>query len=234
MGKRSVLDSFFAKVDRELQKIFGKDVKIMLAYGSAGLSMKSSGKSQVLVPTTGAYKAACRVFKERCIVQDEWGSTKYDWGTGEQKQAVYRTVSKGDSVKNGHLKGYGHIESDRQKMPRAPMDVQDIVQAYWQKAIQRNKVRRGGLDVLNEKNNEKKDKDYEKRYPEVRGLRYLQSKRIYLGRDVAAAGCIARLATEADLQNVALYTWSNHYKTVKSSMAKRVYNLNSDFFFFIH
>ena len=84
IGKRHVLDSFFAMVDKELKKLF-PNVEILLAYGSAGLTMKPTGKNEVAVPTTGSYKAAVRIFGKRCFVQDEFRSTVVNFGTGEKK-----------------------------------------------------------------------------------------------------------------------------------------------------
>jgi hypothetical protein len=186
IGKRSVLDAFFSKVDSELKALF-PDATIMLAYGSAGLTMGKTGKNQVAVPTTGAYVAAARIFRDRCIVQDEWGTTKYDFSTGEVKNAVYRTPGE----KGG---GLGH--TDNKKMPYVKPDDKKYVDAVWKKTLARNKKGRGGRidEVAPTEQGDDTKKNYEKRYPEIRGLRYLPSTRTYFGRDPSAAGCIARLA----------------------------------------
>ena len=47
-GKRKVLDGFFAKTRSSIQDLF-KDANIHLAYGSAGLKMKPTGKGEVAV-----------------------------------------------------------------------------------------------------------------------------------------------------------------------------------------
>ena len=47
-GKRKVLDGFFAKTRNAIQGLF-KDANIHLAYGSAGLKMKPTGKGEVAV-----------------------------------------------------------------------------------------------------------------------------------------------------------------------------------------
>ena len=198
MGKRKVLDGFFSRVDNELKRIF-PGAAVMLAYGSAGLTMKSSGVGRVAVPTTSAYKAATRIFGSRCCVQDEWGTTKYDYATGEVKHAVYRVPEGADSWK---LSGFGH--TDKKSMPNTTVEDARVVKAYWKETIERNRLRRGGLEGQRldetggreeEKEKEKeRKKKYESRYPEIRGLRYLPSTRTYFGRDSSSAGCIARLA----------------------------------------
>jgi hypothetical protein len=191
IGKRSALDSFFAKVNSELQALF-PDATIMLAYGSAGLKMGKTGKNQVAVPTTGAYVAAARIFRDRCIVQDEWGTTKYDFSTGEVKNAVYRTPGE-----NGG--GLGH--TDKKKMPCVTPDHKEDVSVIWEKTLARNKKGRGGridettpTEQVAAAQGDETKKKYKTRYPEIRGLRYLPSTRTYFGRDPSAAGCIARLA----------------------------------------
>ena len=183
IGKRSVLDAFFAKVDSELHVLF-PDATIMLAYGSAGLKMGKTGKNQVAVPTTGAYTAASRIFRDRCIVQDEWGTTKYDFSTGEVKNAVYR------------IPGGRHGHTAEKNMPCVKPEDKEKVDAIWKATLTRNKKGRGGRIDETSPTEEGGDtkKKYKTRYPEIRGLRYLPSTRTYFGRDPSAAGCIARLA----------------------------------------
>ena len=193
IGKRKVLDSFFSKVDKELQNMF-PGVTILLAYGSAVTTMKKNGKNTMAVPTTGAYKAAVRIFGDRCSIQDEYGSTKTAFD-GETKEAVYRTTLKG---------GVNHVVG--KTMPSVSQEDRSTVDALWDDILERNKKRRGASIVTASSTvdevEKKKKKDYRQRYPEVRGLRYLPSKRIYVGRDYEAAQTIARLSAYRQLKGV--------------------------------
>ena len=183
IGKRSVLDAFFAKVDSELQRLF-PGTTVMLAYGSAGLAMGKTGKNRVAVPSTAVYQSASRIFGQRCCIQDEWGTTKTDFSTGEVKHAVYR-------LPGGK---FGHTAA--KWMPYAKEEHVKEVDELWTTSIKKNRKRRGRKEgrVDEEMPRDKKEEDYRRRYPEVRGLRYLPSTRTYFGRDASSAGCIARLA----------------------------------------
>ena len=202
IGKRKVLDAFFAKVDKELQEAFGKDVTVVLAYGSAGLKMKPNGVGEVSVPTTGTYKAALRIFgPERCVVQDEWGTTCMDWETMARKEAVYRMPS-GPGDSNSKLLALGTTLS--KKMPKVTPEHKLQVEAYYTARLEARKKRRRGLippgnGRLDEDDGggggtRRKKANYQLWYPEVRGLRYKPSTGKYCGRDYESAGCIARLA----------------------------------------
>ena len=77
-GKRSVLDSFFSKVQKSVKDMF-PGVSIHVGYGSAILSMKSTGKGEISVPTTGAFKACKRVFGPQNVAPtDEFRTTMVD------------------------------------------------------------------------------------------------------------------------------------------------------------
>ena len=98
IGKRKVLDGFFSRVKRDLERTF-PDVAIQLAYGSAGLKMKPTGKHEVAVPTTGAYKAAKRIFAEALSVVVEFRTTLMDWhGVKEAIYSVSTKDAKGVSI----------------------------------------------------------------------------------------------------------------------------------------
>ena len=152
------------------------------------MTMGKAGKNQVAVPSTEAYAAAVRVFKSRCVVQDEWGTTKFDFSTGETKNAVYRMPGK----------ELGHTAA--KQMPYVKREHLEAVDAIWTRTIERSRKRRGRevwkMDeaVPGDDGTAKEEKNYRQRYPEIRGLRYLPSTRTYFGRDPSAAGCIARLA----------------------------------------
>ena len=195
IGKRSVLDSFFSNVDKELKRIF-PNTTILLAYGSAVSSMKKTGKNVMATPTTAAYKSAKRIFGDRCHLQDEYGSTKYDFETGDTKEAVYRTSTKGNVE---HVTG--------KTMPSASVDKYDLLNKLWKDISDRKKKRHGGrtkvAPPVEKEEPSKETQGYRQRYPEVRGLRYLPSKRIYVGRDFAAAKTIARLSAYRQIKGVA-------------------------------
>jgi hypothetical protein len=198
IGKRKVLDSFFAKVDKELNEAFGNDVTVVLAYGSAGLKMKPNGVGEVSVPTTGTYNAALRIFgPKRCIVQDEHNTTCMDWETKARKEAVYRMPS-GPGDNNSKLLALGTTLS--KKMPKVIPEHKLQVEAYYTARLEARKKRRRGLippgnGRLDEWSGTRRKKaNYQSWYPEVRGLRYKPSTGKYVGRDYESAGCIARLA----------------------------------------
>lgn len=65
-----------------------------VAYGSAGPTMKTHGRGEVAVPTTGMYDACRRVFGlgRTCLV-DEFNTTKTCWSCGHVKQKTYKTFT---------------------------------------------------------------------------------------------------------------------------------------------
>ena len=166
--------------------------EVVLAYGSAGRTMKSNGKGKLPVPTTGVWKSACRTFGSRCKLQDENRSTMVDWNTGFVKHAPYRCRRSPYTYTLGKL---GFTTS--KYMPFAPDCEKKFVKAYWDKRLAKNRLIRGGSpegDRIDRINPETEETTYKQRFPEVRGLRFLQETRTYLSRDRSAAGCISRLA----------------------------------------
>jgi len=177
MGKRSVLDRFFAKVHRYFRKE-GKQVEI--AYGEAGLTMNPTGKGEVAVPTGGTYKAAIREFgKDKVKPTDESCSTKTSWETGAVKGRVYMRADRTLS----------HTNED--KTPVVPENEKAaVMQLINDIAEKRRSTRGGGVSGSHEPF---KPRGGQLRYPEVRGLRFCNETRKYVDRDLTAAMTIARL-----------------------------------------
>lgn len=94
-GKRHAVDAFFARVDREARDAV-PDKKVTVAYGSAGPSMRPTGRGEVAVPTTGTYHSCRRIFgADRVTLVQEAGTTAKDWATGCENEAVYRIPALG-------------------------------------------------------------------------------------------------------------------------------------------
>jgi len=209
IGKRKVLDGFFAMVKRHLEKLF-PGAKIKLGYGSAGEKMKPTGKGEISVPTTGTYKACKRVFKDDASVVDEGMTTKVSWETGKTKDAVYRLPGErpefaGKGLTHTLVK-LGHTPYNKNNlMPRVREDHLDAVEQFNAERLKAVKRRRFGIPFDGPGANEntggsevgetKKKKKSEARYPEVRGLRFCPERRLYLDRDRESAVAIARLRT---------------------------------------
>lgn len=176
MGKRRVLDCFFAKIHRYFRKE-GKQVEI--AYGEAGLTMSPTGKGEVAVPTGGTYKAAIREFgKERVKPTDESYSTKTSWESGAVKGLVYMRADR----------TLGHTDEDRP--PVVPENERSAVTQLIHDITEKRRSTRGGVSGAR---GPFKPRDGQLRYPEVRGLRFCNETRKYVDRDLTAAMTIARL-----------------------------------------
>jgi hypothetical protein len=219
-GKRSVLDSFFAKVLKQVKDAF-PGAQVSVGYGHCVQSMKSSGKGELSVPTSQAFKACKRVFgPSRVKATDEWGTTVMDFESGGRKEAVYRVVSErpdGVARRRGEHARYrftlGHTAC--KTMPLASEADRDAVQDHKRWMAERSKRRRsiagsavdrdtvfdGGLasrertENGTEREKEEKSVEAKPRYSEVRGLRFCQERRMYLSRDAASAEAIAKLRT---------------------------------------
>jgi len=213
-GKRKVLDGFFAKTRSAIQGLF-KDANIHLAYGSAGLKMKPTGKGEVAVPTTGTYKAALRVFKDKLSVTNEDRSTMVEWESGKKKEIAYRIVA--HEVVKEKVVGK-NFEAARERnvttyklghtVKNVPF-VKDIHAAATAAFVAKKKaadVARRSCTVAIDKEESveqsgeqhyatPKHDNGRARYPEIRGLRFSPERRIYLDRDREAAVTIARLRT---------------------------------------
>lgn len=87
-----MIDGFFARVKKATEKYF-PGIEIHVGYGSAVMNMKPTGRGEMAVPTTGAFKACQRIFgPQKVAVTDEFRSTAVSWETGLRKDAVYKKV----------------------------------------------------------------------------------------------------------------------------------------------
>jgi hypothetical protein len=179
IGKRKVLDKFFANTIKKIRKMFNKQVDVKIVYGSAGPTMSSSGKGELAVPTTGTYKACKRIHKNTEI-GSEINSTKTRWETGKDKAKVYKTPD-----------GRVHPYTSRYT-PVVPVDKRDetlnwMYESYIKKERRKGKINLKSLD-------EYKDMEVKTlRYPEVRGLRFCTESRKFHDRDNESAIAIGRL-----------------------------------------
>jgi hypothetical protein len=210
-GKRGAVDSFFSRVKKDVNNYFPK-LAIKVGYGHCVTSMKPTGKGEIAVPTTAAYKSCKRVFEpENVSSTDEYRTTVTDWGTGCRKEAVYRMVSERapevKRKKGEHAKYVFHLGHTALKsMPTVPQDGRDVMNEYAEGVKSRRKRQRrggstfnGGLNVISEREgvNSGGEDNVAKaqKYPEVRGLRFCPETRMYLDRDRESAVAIARLRT---------------------------------------
>jgi len=182
IGKRKVLDGFYARVLKKVASLFPKS-QISIAYGSAGLTMKSGGKGEVSVPTTDSYKACKRVCKSQCSdcsVGSEINTTKSKWETGLEKERVYKIISFDEQ---GQLQEkLCHTES--YWMPKVKPEHEEAVQAW---------VVRKKQKMSNTTGENITPPSQQRTYPEVRGLRFCSETRMYYNRDEDAAIAIGRL-----------------------------------------
>jgi hypothetical protein len=194
-GKRRVMDGFFSRVIRDVRGAFGKEQRIDIAYGSAGLTMSPTGKGEVAVPTAGLFKACRRVaatFSDVTVTPtDEHCSTKMSWETGHEKEAVY--VGQLAGATGGWVKALGHVAG--KTMPKVPDSLVDAVKADAVAKKEKKKKRKANADVDSDSGlwKKKTTKKVDVRFPEVGGLRFCPERRLFLNRDLEAACTIARL-----------------------------------------
>jgi hypothetical protein len=189
IGKRKVIDSFFSNLIKDVKHLFGNK-NLIVAYGSAGPSMCSTGKGELAVPTTGAYKSCKRICgAENVVLTDEDYTTKKCLCCQSTKLAVYRDENK--------QLFYSAIR------PIVPEDKRDKIKAIIEEDKYKNLKRRGGQQSKVNKEGHKEGNKEEKKmqYPEVRGLRFCPKCRSYLDRDVASARTIGVLEVMKMLTN---------------------------------
>ncbi len=193
-NKRSVLDGFFARIKRELARLF-PTARVEVGYGSAVQSMKPTGKSECAVPTTGVFRACQRIFgKQAVAVVDEHNSTKKEWETGAVKEKVFAVFER-DSA-GGIQRILRHTTAKYMPLAAdaAALEVLEEQRLRMKAAAAR---RRGGRWVGLSADNvgPAAAGAWMGRYPEVRGLRFSQERRKFLDRDREAARTIGRLRT---------------------------------------
>jgi hypothetical protein len=182
IGKRKVMDKFFSSISKEVGRTF-PDVKVSVAYGQALMSMKSSGRGELAVPTTGAYRACSRIFEGRVTLVDECMTSQMHWETATRFDKVYMRRDKNDLF---HLP---YAQSSRVSQDSPDQEpVRKLTAALF-----RERCRRRGRQRCSEVDDQADLSSDGIRYPEVRGLRFVPETRKYLDRDVAAAMSIARL-----------------------------------------
>jgi hypothetical protein len=191
-GKRSVMDTFYSKIKKDLTKLF-PGTSIDVAYGSAVNTMPSTGKGEVAAPVGGMFAACKRVFKgnDRVSVTDEFRSTMIGWKHGTKKEHVYKTFRK---TPTGIKETLHHTTNN--KMPVVKDCDVKMVEAYNERKQHQGKKRRGGGSFTKSLTGDEpvfKEKERKLRYPEVRGLRFLPEVSMYFDRDREAALTIGRL-----------------------------------------
>lgn len=164
--KNKVLDKFFNKVKKEINKIT-KGKEIIIAYGNCGKAMKSNGKGELSVPTTTTWKSCKRIFN-KTILTNEYNSTCICHRCTHRKEKVYHD-------ENNHL-----FHTNNKYMPRLWKPYTQEVNEMIDKINLKKQKRKFGLE------NNKTDTQ-PNNYPEVRGLRYCTNCRKFLDRDVEAA-----------------------------------------------
>lgn len=219
-GKRGALDAFFSKVRRAVAALF-PGAAIVVGYGSAVQTMRSSGRGEMAVPVSSAFKACQRVFEPSNVrVTNEHRSTAVSWEGACRKEAVYRIVAPNPASARAdagltvpeYVLRCSHTRA--KYMPLAPSAHTCLVERYVaalkaararsRKAGTRVGVASVGVDGEEEGEEEEEspmlgDEAAEggpaasQRYPETRGLRFCPERRLYLDRDREAARTIARL-----------------------------------------
>lgn len=194
-GKRKVLDGFFSNIKKILKRRF-PDVNIQVAYGSAYQTMKPTCKGEVAVPVHSTFKSCCRVFGPSTVAPtDEYGSTAFEWDTGDRKLAVYRRQVTGTRDKKGRwsLDASKFGTTEAKAMPIVPDADVEAVRKYVHRHKTRITMARNGLARLQALPTPTIPTTT--RYPEVRGLRFSTKTGSYLNRDLHAARTIGRLRT---------------------------------------
>ena len=109
IGKRRVLDLFFAKVKRDAEAVAAAcgRRRIEVAYGSAGLNIASTGRGEAAVPTGGTYEACCRAFRADGPVPatvtptSEVNTSAVSWKTGKRYEMVYKRFDGPEGSRTG-------------------------------------------------------------------------------------------------------------------------------------
>jgi hypothetical protein len=180
IGKRRTMDRFFEEVLKDARKL-SKNIEI--AYGSAGLTMPSSGRGEVAVPTTEAFRAVKR-HCERVSVVSEINTSKTEWATKRAYEKVYKRTVDGKE----HL-----FHTPNKRAPfAAPEDV-EAVKRDRELLKEKAKRRRGGTTGVPERANEWAEREEGVRYIDVRGLQFSTETRMFFGRDASSARAIAGL-----------------------------------------
>ena len=180
IGKRAVLDRFFASLKSSLRRAFGER-RIEIAYGSAAQSMTSTGRGEVAAPVGDAYSACVRAFGAANVATVwEYNTTKVNWNTGRKYEKVFKTY--GPDGKESL------VHTAAKMTPRVTGDDSRHVRACRERASAKAVRRRGGQgrDVARRSGKEGS-------YPVCRGLQFCTERRMFFDRDESSARAIAGL-----------------------------------------
>jgi hypothetical protein len=196
IGKRKVLDSFWASIKRKMEKTH-PTLKTRVAYGSAITAMKATGPGEAAVPTGAMFASCKRIFKDNVSVTDEFRTTMVAWETGTRKEMVYKVPRLALNESGQIVFNCDRLHHTSLKTPPEVSDADELaVQVYNSLKKAQDKHRKGGFapafvpEVKKDKLTGQKIKE---RYPEVRGLRFLPESGMFVDRDRSAALTIARL-----------------------------------------
>ena len=195
IGKRKVMDSFYARIKRHAETAFPSAV-IEIAYGSAFKSMKPTGVGEVAAPVGAMFKACKRVFGPNVSVVDEVLTTQVDWASGLKKELAYKVLE--PDGRGGVVERLRHTANKSPPVITDPTHLAELAKYRERKRVQ-GSHRRGGRAIdrpHDDQRDDEKKKEEKKRatcYPEIRGLRFCTETRMFLDRDRQSALAIARL-----------------------------------------
>jgi hypothetical protein len=210
IGKRSVMSRFFAQMHQEAKAFMDLEnqtravpiTKISVAYGSAAMSMPSTGKGETSVPVKGAFGACVREFGQSVAsYEDEYNSTKVSWMTGLVKEKAYKMYvpKSAEEMKKNPGVDYKEIlkHTCAKYMPVVPDNEIEFFTHVRDRVKTIAKRRKSGSDLhvpLGGDAIPKIDEETRKlRYIECRGLRFCTETCKFYDRDRESARAIAGL-----------------------------------------
>ena len=215
-GKKSVLNRFFAKVNKEV-KVVHPEVNIVVAYGSAHNGMSSTGKGEVPAPVGETYRTCCQHFDVQ--VQDENFTTKKSFETGKEMMSVYKTFREEDGT---IYETFGHCKLQSRPQASSKED-KDALIAYYENVRKKKKKRwKNEPDEEPPKKEEEKEKKQSIYFPLIRGLQFCPETRKYVDRDVKASLTIARLAVMRITKNERPKAFVRETKVIQAGGVKAV------------
>ena len=196
IGKRKVLDRFFSALRKDLKSLCRPGQSPVIAYGSAILSMASTGRGEAAVPTGAAFKACQRAFGSQAVhIEWEYKTTKVSWETRGPKEMAYKRYDP--------VTGKEHLHHTAAKRP--PLVVAGELEAFRaakQRMADKAKRRRGGSVAVphvyaacrkRQRLALTRNPEEAPHYTECRELRFCPETRLFRGRDAGSALAIAGL-----------------------------------------
>lgn len=114
IGKKKVMSKFFNKLKKEATLLLTDGQRIDVAYGSAVMSMPSTGRGEVAAPVGAAYRACKEAFGPKNVSEEwEFKTTQVDWYTQKQKELVYKRFDP--------VTGRERLHHTHEKRPHTPM-----------------------------------------------------------------------------------------------------------------